>query len=48
MYQISQDNIFLEKAGISPNCGFFWTFLALFDTFTSRDIHSYIKLELFD
>jgi hypothetical protein len=32
MYQISQGKIFSEKPGITPNCGFFQHFLALFDT----------------
>ena len=48
MYQISQDKKILEKTGKSPNCGFFWKFLALFDTFASRDIHSDIKFEFSD
>ena len=37
MYQISQATIFSEKPGITPNCGFFQHFLALFDTFTQRE-----------
>ena len=45
MYQISQGKIFLEKPGISPNCGFFQHFLALFDTFTTRCNHSGINFK---
>ena len=40
MYQISQGKIFLEKPDITPNCGFFQHFLALFDTLTTRCNHS--------
>ena len=47
MYQISQGKHFLEKLGISPNCGFFQHFLALFDTFTTRCNHSGIKFKFF-
>ena len=45
MYQISQDNLFLEKSGKS---GFFQNFLAPFDTFTTRYNHSDIKFEFSD
>ena len=45
MYQISQGKFFLEKPDITPNCGFFQHFLALFDTFTTRCNHSGIKFE---
>ena len=45
MYQISQAKNFLEKPGITPNFGFFQLFLALFDTFITRCIHSGIKFE---
>ena len=44
MYQISQGKNFLEKLGISPNCGCFQKILALFDTFTN---HSGIKFKFF-
>ena len=36
---------FIKNPDISPICGFFQHFLALFDTFTTRHIHSYIKFE---
>ena len=36
IFQISQDKFFFVKRVLSPICGFFWYFLALFDTFTSR------------
>ena len=45
MYQISQGKNFSEKPDITPNCGFFQNFLALFDTFTTRYNHSGIKFE---
>ena len=45
MYQISQDNFFLEKLGKSPILGFFQNFLALFDTFATRCDRSDIKFE---
>ena len=45
MYQISQGNFFLEKLGISPNCGFFKHFWALFDIVTTRCNHSGIKFK---
>ena len=45
MYQISQGKHFLKKLGISPNCGFFLHFSALFDTFTTRYNDSDIKLK---
>ena len=45
MYQISQGNFFLEKPDITPNCGFFQHFLALFDAFITRYNHSAIKFE---
>ena len=44
MFQISQGKFFSEKPDITPNCGFFQHFLALFDTFTSR-YYSGIKFE---
>ena len=36
VFQISQDKIFFGKRVISPICGFFGIFLALFDTFIPR------------
>ena len=45
MFQISQAKNFIKNPDISPICGFFQHFLALFDTFTSRYNHSYIKFE---
>ena len=45
MYQISQDNLFLEKLGKSPILGFFQNFLAPFDTYFTRYNHSDIKFE---
>ena len=45
MYQISQDNFFLEKLGKSPILGFFQNFLAPFDTYLTRYNHSDIKFE---
>ena len=45
MLQISQGKIFKKKLGISPNCGFFQHFLALFDTFTTRCNYSGIKFK---
>ena len=38
-------NAVFKKTGISPICGFFQNFLALFDTFTTRYNHSDIKFE---
>ena len=48
MYQISQGKFFFEKPGISPSCGFFQQFLALFDTYTTRYDHSGIQFEFSD
>ena len=48
MFQISQGKKISEKPDISPNCGFFQHFLALFDTFTTRCNHSGIKFKFFD
>ena len=48
MYQISQSKKISEKSGITPNCGFFQHFLALFDTFTTRYSHSDINFEFSD
>ena len=45
MYQICQGKIFLKKPAISPNCGSFQYFLALFDIFTTRYDHPHIKFE---
>ena len=45
---IGQDKNFFEKQGISVIFGFFQDFLALFDTFTTRDSHLGIKFEIFD
>jgi hypothetical protein len=46
LFQISQDNFFFGKRVISPICGFFGHFLALFDTFTSRYNDVDIKFQL--
>ena len=48
MYQISQGNFFFKKTDISPICGFFQNFLALFDTFTTRYSNSGIKFKFSD
>ena len=48
MFQISQGKKFSEKPDISPNCGFFQNFLALFDTFTTRYSNSGIKFKFSD
>ena len=45
VYLIGQDNFFFGKPILSPICGFFEHFLALFDTFTARYIDSDIKFE---
>ena len=44
-FQICQDKIFFGKRVISPICGFFWHFLALFDTFITRYNDSDIKFK---
>ena len=44
-YQICQDIFFFKKPDVSPICGFFQHFLALFDTFTTRYDHSDTKFE---
>ena len=43
--QISQDKIFFGKRVISPICGFFGHFLALFDTFITRYNDSDIRFK---
>ena len=48
VYLIGQDNFFFGKPILSPICGFFEHFLALFDTFTTRYIDSDIKFEFSD
>ena len=45
MHQISPGKFFLEKPGISPSCGFFQHFLAVFYTFTTRYDHLDIKFK---
>ena len=38
----------IGKSDLSPICGFLQKFLALFDTFTTRYSHPYIKFKSFD
>ena len=45
VFQISQNKNNFGKRVISPICGFFWHFLALFDTFTTVYNHSDIKFK---
>ena len=47
LFQISQDNFFFGKRTISPICGFFRHFFALFDTLTSRYNDFDIKFNFF-
>ena len=48
VFEISQAKKISEKSVLSPICGFFKKFLALFDTFTTRYIHPDMKFEFFD
>ena len=45
VFQISQDKFFFGKRVISPICGFFWHFSALFGTFTTRYNHPDLKFK---
>ena len=48
LFQISKDKKNFGKLVISQICGFFWHFLALFDTFTSRYNDFDIKIKFSD
>ena len=47
VFKISQDKFFFGKRVISPICGFFGIFFALFDTFITRYNDSDIKFKFF-